>query len=158
MATPTVAGFLTFVRGVMGVPTAALADDAPVITYAMNASLATVYVRIACLPAGIHGYWTPYEMAVYNLAGDFLINYAPDNPSADPPNDVYFSTLRTQFGCLSFVAGVISATFDQGTGETQTVPDWTKGLTLSDLQRLKTPYGRRYLEIAQSSGPMWGLT
>ena len=34
-----------------------------------------------------------------------------------------------------------------------------KGLTLANLQNLKTPWGRMYLSIAQLAGPtIWGLS
>lgn len=153
MGTPTVAGFVTFVRDGMGISTAVLPDNSPYINYAFNASMANVSLQLTTFPAGVAGFWTPYEMAVYNLGGDFLINYAPDQTG-----QTYFADARKAFGCLSFVAGVVASSYDEGTGETLATPDWVKTLTLSDLQRLKTPYGRTYLEIAQSLGPLWGLS
>jgi hypothetical protein len=156
MGDPSIAGFLTFVRGVMGVPSSALPDDAPALTYAFNVAVATTYALLAGVPTPIASAWTIYEIAVYNLGGDLLINYAPDLPGQTPAD--YWAKLREKFGTYAFTAGVVSASYDQGTGETMTPPDFVKSLTLSDLQRLKTPYGRRYLEIAQSSGPLWGLS
>lgn len=153
MAQPTVAGFLTFVRNVMGISSTYLPDNAPILTYAMNVSLATVYLPMATLPAGIVGYWTPYELAVYNLAGDRLVNYAPDQSG-----QTYFADMRRELGLMSFVPGVISSSYDEGTGQTLTVPDFMKTISLMDLQNLRTPWGREYLAYAQMSGPLWGIS
>lgn len=150
---PDAAGFTAFIRGVMGISATHLPDGAPIINYALSASLATVYQSFACLGGTLPGAWTLYEMAVYNLGGDILINYAPDQAG-----EAYFADLRKEFGVYSFVAGVVSASYDQGTGQTITTPDWVKGLTIGDLQRLKTPYGRQYLAMAQDAGPLWGIS
>lgn len=93
-----------------------------------------------------------YSQAVYNLAGDILINIAQDQEG-----QTYFKDLRDAWNIFSFVAGVIESSDDQGTGQSLLVPEAMKGLTFSDLQNLKTPYGRAYLAIAQRYGTMWGI-
>lgn len=153
MSQPTVAGFTVFVRDVMGIGTQYLPNNAPILTYAMNVALATVNLQLTALPAGIAGYWSPYELAVYNLAGDRLVNYAPDQSG-----ETYFMNLRKELGLLSFVPGVIASSYDESTGQTLTVPDFMKTITLGDLQNLKTPWGRAYLAIAQDAGPYWGIS
>ena len=95
-----------------------------------------------------------YNMAVYNLAGSNLINFANDIPGGN-----YFENLRARWKLDSFVAGVVLSAADQGTSDSLTTPESLGQLSLSDLQNLRDPYGRFYLQIAQKYGPaMWGLT
>jgi hypothetical protein len=157
---PTQAGFLVFVRDVMGVPVPALPDNSPALVYAFNVAFMTVNpllgVGVSVPPAA--NTWSIYALAVYNLGGDRLINYAPDTPPS-----TYFKTLRGPapegYGINNFVAGVVSAAADEATSNTLLVPDAFKGLTIADLQKLKTPFGIEYLSLAQQWGPsVWGLT
>lgn len=137
----------------MGVPTLALPDNSASIGYAFNAAMNIVSTDLASVP-NLGSGWSVYEMAIYNLAGDFLVNYAPDQVG-----QTYFSDAREKLGIAAFTAGVIASSSDEGTSQTMTVPDAFKGLTIDDLQRLKTPYGRQYLALAQKYGPsIWGLT
>jgi len=131
----------------MGVPMSALPDDSPAIGYAYEVAIAIVSQQLNLANPLI------YTLAVYNLGGDNLINWAPDVPPS-----TYFADLRTKFGCLSFVAGTISSASDEGTSESIDVVENLKNLTLSDLQSLKTPYGRQYLAFAMRIGTLWGLT
>ena len=54
--------------------------------------------------------------------------------------------------------GVVAASSDESTSTNLLNPEQMKYFTLRDLQMLKTPYGREYLGIAQSVGPIWGVT
>lgn len=151
---PTLAGFMAFVANVMAIPTAALPTSSPIIPIAYQIALEIVNQALACVPASSPSTPSLYALAVYNLAGDRLINYAPDQAG-----QTYFADLRKTLNISGFVGGVISSTADQGTSESLVVPDAMKGLTFADLQTLKTPYGRTYLGIAQSYGPsVWGLS
>jgi len=70
----------------------------------------------------------------------------------------YFTQARLSFKLASFFPGVVGSAGDQGTSVGMDNPEFMKGLTLMDLQLLKTPWGRAYLAIAQKSGPtVWGL-
>ena len=69
-ATPTYSGFLSWVRNVMGVPTQALTDDSPTLTWALN--VATLVVNKGLIVTGM------YALACYNLGGDNLVNFAQD--------------------------------------------------------------------------------
>lgn len=156
---PTLAGFLNFIRTVMQIPAAALPDNSPVITIAFDVSIEIVNPQFNWIGASLI-----YELAVYNLAGSNLLNYATDplpptffinvNGTEVP----YFQALRQQLGMTSFVAGVIQSTSDESTAESLMVPDALKGLTLANLQQLKDPYGRQYLAFAQDYGSLWGLS
>jgi len=144
---PTLAGFLAFIRNVMGIPTNALPDSSPDVAACYTLALEIVSPDLAALSSVI------YPLAVYNLAGDFLINYAQDQPGS-----TYFETLRTSYKIYNFVAGVITSSSDVSTSESLATPEALKNLTLADLQNLKTPYGRQYLAFAQRLGTMWGIS
>jgi hypothetical protein len=144
----------------MGISATYLPDASPYIPVAFAVALEITNEAIALASSLM------YKIAVYNLGGSNLINYAQDvtNPPAYyPPNTDskvgFFAYTRGQYNSTGFVAGVIQASADEGTSESLLVPDAMKNLTLMNLQQLKDPYGRRYLEIAQDYGPaVWGLS
>lgn len=95
-----------------------------------------------------------YGFAVYNLATDRLINWAPDVEGQS-----YFAGLRRDFKISRPALGVATSASDQGTSGTVLNPAFMQNLTLADLQTLKTPWGREYLSFAQQFGPdVWGLS
>lgn len=144
---PTLSGFQDFITNVMGVPSTALPPTSPYIGYAYAVALEVVNQAIQVSSPMM------YTLAVYNLGGDNLINYAPDQPG-----QTYFSAVREDMHITGFVAGVVQSASDDGTGDSLVVQEAFKNLTLSDLQNLKTPYGRTYLGIAQRYGSIWGVT
>ena len=159
---PTIAGFQAFLANVAQVPPAALPRDSPIIGYAFDFALATVNVQLAAAWAPAGG-WTPFQMAVYNLGADLIINWAQDptdepqvyGPNKDQP---YFLALRDGYGVSEFVAGVIQSSGDQGTNQSFVVPRQFEGLTIGQLTNLKTPFGRQYLSLTQDVGTLWGVT
>jgi hypothetical protein len=172
---PTLAGFLLFVRNTMGISTAILPDNSPVIGMAFAVALAIVNPQLKCAPAlpqfdstGAQlngGGLSVYALAVYNLAGDNLLNYAQDLPDAEPvtgsgdPGLPFFAWTRKQLNINGFVSGVIQSSGDNGTSVSLVVQEAAKDFTLANLQQLKTPYGRQYLAFAQSYGPTtWGIS
>ncbi len=154
---PNLADFTTFVYSATQVPTglpipvSALPTNSPYIGYAYNVALATVYKGMQCIAPDI------YVLAAYNLGLDRLINFAPDQTGQS-----YFSTLRSSspngYGINNFVPGVVTAASDESTSTTLTAPEFMGRLTLSDLQRLKTPFGLTYLSFMQDMGTLWGLS
>lgn len=95
-----------------------------------------------------------YDFAVYNLATDRLVNWAPDIA-----NQTYFSDLRRDMKLEAPSLGVKTSGSDQGTSSSLLNPEFMRQLTLADLQTLRTPWGREYIGIAQSFGSdVWGLT
>lgn len=153
---PTLAGFLSFIRSVMGIDPLYLPDDSVAINWAYSVALMIVNPDLTLVTAGPPS--APlsvslYELCVYNLAGDNLINYAPDQPGR-----TFFAEQRKNLGISTFAAGVVSSTSDDGDSVSLAVPDSLKMLTMAQLQNLKTPYGRTYLGYAQTSGTLWGLT
>lgn len=171
---PTLAYFQdTFVRKVMGISTTILPDGEPVTKMALAVAMAIVNPALGCIgvpdvdAAGVSlnsGGFTIYALAIYNLAGDNLINYAQDQSDAAPvkgsdPPMPFFEWIRKQWNVNGFVSGVISGSSDESTSQTLVVQEAAKNFTLANLQQLKTPYGRQYLALAQSYGPStWGIT
>ena len=143
---PTLAGFIMFIRNVMQIPSSILPDNNPVISASYEYSLETVNYMFTITELA-------YVQAIYNLAGDTLINYGEDiTPST------VFADIRTAYKINSFVPGIVSSTSDNGTSTSLITPDFFQNLTLSDLQLMKTPYGRAYLAIAQKAGNLWELS
>lgn len=153
MATPpTVTGFISFIQNVMQIKATYLPTNAPVIQEAFDVAMAVVNQFLALVPVGTSGQ-SIYSLAVYNLAGDNLINFAPDQEGF-----TYFKELRESFGINSFRAGVIQTGGDEGTQAAIIPPEWTQMLTMADLQYIKTPYGRQYMAFAQRFGTLWGMS
>lgn len=161
---PTVAGFLVFIRNVMAINTTVLPDSSPYIGWAFAAAMQIVNPNLGLgiapppLPAPYAPAWTIYQQAVYNLGGDTLINIAQDQTGL-----TYFAKLRGPisdggFGCGDFMAGVVESTSDVSTATSLAIGEGLKNLMLSDLANLKTPWGRAYLSLAMSYGNLWGVT
>lgn len=144
----TLGGFIAFVRGSMAIPTKALPDASEWLLWSYEIAVATVSLQI------LRASPVYYALAVYNLAGDTLINYAPDVAGGD----FFFEKARSKWKILDFVGGIVTGAGDESTSDTLVVPDALKNLTLADLQTLKTPYGRVYLGIAQQIGSIWGIS
>ena len=145
---PTLDGFTCFIRDNMQIPNMVLPDSSSSICMAYRIALDIVNTSLSLASSDI------YTLAVYNLGGDFLINYAHD-----VNGQTYFADLRASFKIYSFVPGVISDSHDVSTGQSLLNSEFMKNLTMSDLQNLKTPYGRQYLAFAQWYGPtIWGVS
>jgi hypothetical protein len=161
---PTLAGYLSFIRNVMGITTAQLPDNAPSIGWTYEVAKAWVNRSLIKWCAPRSPYASMYAIAVYNFAGDRLITYGQDPADApyvegtDPPQK-FFAYSRSTWKIFGFVSGVVQSTSDDGTSVSMVVPEAFKNFTLADLQSLKTPWGREYMAIAQSYGPsIWGLS
>jgi hypothetical protein len=152
MQQPTLAGFIDFIRGVMGIDPLLLPDNSPAIEWAYANALMIVNPTLGLVGVKSPIETTLYIEAVYNLGGDNIINYAPDQPGR-----TYFAELRRSMNITSFAAGLVQSASDSGTSDSLAVPDSLKNLTISQLQNMKTPWGRRYLAIAQTYGTMWGV-
>jgi hypothetical protein len=167
-APPTEAGFLSFIRTVMGISTSVLPDNSPVIPMAYQVALAIVispmglccYCPNPTIPANASGLSLMYTLAVYNLGGDNLLNYAQDLPDAPIYMDErpYFAYWRWKWNLYDFISGVVQSSSDVSTSQSLVVQKAAEEFTLMDLQNLKTPWGRRYLAIVQNFGAIWGIT
>lgn len=149
--------YQSFITNQMQIPASALPLGSPVILMSLAIAEDVVNTELMRIPnIGVNlGYTGPtiYELAVYNLAADNLINFAQDQAG-----QTYFSDLRSAWKINSFVPGVIQSSGDETSLESLLAPEFMKNLTLSDLQNLKTPYGRQYLALAQKYGSLWGMS
>src|ERR1700743_166794 len=98
---PTLTGFTTFVRNEMGIPTSVLPDGSVWIQWAFNQAVSLVNHQIRVVPL-------QYLLAVYNLAGDTLVNIAQDEPDApavpgSKPPLPFFAWTRRRLNLNSFV-------------------------------------------------------
>lgn len=151
---PTQSGFLAFVRNQMQINSTVLPDNSDSIATAFQVAMELANQAINAVSPVI------YTVMVYNLAGANLINFAID---VQPPviyqdGLTYFEFLRKQFGLTSFVGGTVASTSDEGTSESLNVPRNLENLTTADLQLLKTPWGRVYLQYAEQYGTIWGIS
>jgi hypothetical protein len=150
---PTLEGYIDWVRNIMGVDEAHIADDDPYLEMSYDVALEIVNRYLFWASPGI------YTIAVYNLGGDFLCNIAQDDTSTPPGTyPTYWADLRNSLNLNSFVPGLVNAANDEDTSAATMVPLGMQNLTVADLQTLKTPWGRTYMGIAQSVGSMWGLS
>jgi len=131
----------------MGITTTDLPANSIFYTYAYDVAIQIVPYML-CAVGG-----TIYMLTVYNLAGDNLVNFAQDTPPS-----TFFSTLRATLNINDPALGVVASSGDQGTNTSYLNPDFMKGFTLSNLQNLKTPWGRIALGYMQRTGTIWGLT
>lgn len=147
---PTLAGYLDFLQNTVQIPSAALPTNSPYIQLTYDVSVATVNRALCSVSSQI------YTLAVYNLATSLLLSWCPDQ--AGPPPQTYFANAREQWNINNFITGVVNASSDEGTSQSMVVQKAAENFTLDDLQRLKDPYGRQYLQWAQKYGSLWGLT
>jgi len=150
---PTLAGFSDFVYGVMLIDPLYLPTNSPVITYAFDVAFSVVNQALCAVRSPPGQPWSIYAMAVYNLGGSNLVNYAQDQPGW-----TFFSDLRMSLGIAKFQPGVVSSTGDVGTSVAILNPEFMRSMTLANLQQLKDPWGRAYLQFAQDYGTLWGLS
>lgn len=144
---PTLGGYLDFLRTSVVISTADLPSDSPYIQLTYDVSLKTVN-RALCTVSSLI-----YTLAVYNLATSLLLSWCPDQAGR-----TYFADIRKKWNINDFVTGVVQSSSDEGTSQSMIVQKAAENFTLDDLQRLKDPYGRQYLQWAQKYGTLWGLT
>lgn len=94
---PTLAQFQSFVANVMGISPAYLPTTSPQLQYALDHAIDVVRLILGAVPAQ-PGAYSPYQLAVLNLAGHLLVEFAQDvswpivsaSPSSSAP---WFATL-----------------------------------------------------------------
>lgn len=144
---PNVSDYTVFLRN-WGITTQYLPDNSSWIQTTFNIAMDVVTETLNAVAPDI------YTLAVYNLAADRLLNFAPDQT-----NQNYFTQKRASYNLLTSVPGIVGGASDQGTSVPLLNPDQMKQFTLLDLQTLKTPFGRTYMGFAQMYGQsLWGLS
>jgi hypothetical protein len=101
-----------------------------------------------------------YEKAVYNLGVHNLIENAQDvTPTVIYKNNLpYFAYWRDTWKINTFTPGILTSTSDEGTSSSYLNPEFISKLQMSDLQYLKTPFGRAYIGYAMRAGNNWGIS
>lgn len=145
---PTYEGFLGFVRGVMGIPETAIADDSPTLKCCYDAALELVNVSM-----GLCRLPTIYTSTVYNAGGSLMLNHATDIPPS-----TYFFDMRKKLGLGKSVNGLMTSASDQGTSGSTVIGEAMSNLTLADLMMMQDPYGRQVIAVLMELGPQWGYT
>jgi len=138
---PNLTDFTAFVYA-QGVPEADLPSDSPYLPAALE------YAENVVIDSPPDISTVLYVDAVYNLGMHKLLKIAQDiNPYT------FFTDSRKQYGLLSFVAGPIVTSGDQGTSEALLPAEWMKDMTLLANDCLKTPWGQSFLMYQQDYGP-----
>jgi hypothetical protein len=157
---PNLPDYLTFLRQTVGIQVGVLPDSSVVIQATLDVALQTVDDVFLPGAGSVGAVVTSggtnllYCFAVYNLATDRLINFAPD-----VSGQTYFQDQRTKFRIFDVPSGVPSQASDGGTAVGILNPEFMKKLTMGDLQTMKTPWGRHYIAFALAYGPsLWGVT
>jgi hypothetical protein len=166
---PTLEGFTNWVYGVMGVPQSVLPTNSIYLQWAYDEATNLTYTGLDAVPntappdpvTGFPRSPSIYAIAIYNLGGHVLVTIAGDDPAAVAPPDnapTFWSDLRTTLNMNVMSLGLITSASDQGTSAGQQIPSQIADLTLMGLDLLKTPWGRRYLQIVGQWGTLWGLS
>ena len=115
---------------------------------------------ISYTPAGSTATVSLYTLAVYNLGGSNLLQWAQDASGATIYKDglPYFAYMRQLYRMNSFTPGIIQSSADERTNAVLVIPESLENLSIADLQYLTNPYGRQYLAFAQRAGTLWGIT
>ncbi len=138
---PNLPDFTTFVYG-QGVPAADLPSTSQYLQWTFTLASGDALVPPGDMPAIL------YVLAVYNLGMHQLIKMAKDIDG-----QTFFTDTRKTLSLNAFSFGVVTSTGDNADSTTLTVPDWLKDATLQTLDLLRTPWGREYVQYAQSYGP-----
>lgn len=145
--TPTLAGFIAFCRNIVGISEAVMPEDDAGFQLALDYSVLWIPLNLNVYSPAL------YTNAVYNWAASFLIQYQQDQSG-----QVFFTNARSSFGINNFMAGVINYASNDATNQSMTVGKGLQDMSLTDLQRVKDPYGRAALAILQDLSTLWGLT
>jgi hypothetical protein len=160
--TPNLIDFTSYIEDSVHIPTAALPTNDPFIGYAFNIALATcislpAWCGISSAP-GSNALGILYTLAVYNLGVATLFQITPDQAG-----QTYFADARNSkpstnfpnggFGLNTVSTGLVQSSSDEGSSVGLVAPTWAAGLTIGQLQLVKTYWGQQYLSFAQSYGP-----
>jgi hypothetical protein len=162
--TPTLGEFQTWVYSVMGIPQSVLPTTSVYFSYAFDVACMIVNQDLNYIsytpPGGLGPITNLYVLAVYNLGGSNILQWAQDQtPFVIYQNGLpYFQYMRQIFNMNSFVGGVVQSTNDERTNVVLATSEALKNLTIADLQYLNNPYGRAYLSFAQRAGTIWGIS
>jgi len=145
--TPTLSGFITFCRNVVGIPVDVMPDNDPGFQSALDYAALWIPLFLNQLSPGL------FTVCTYNWAASLLIQY-----QQDPTGQVFFTQNRQSLGINNFVPGVLQSASNEATSQSMAIGKGLSNMTITDMQRVKDPYGRQALAILMDLGTVWGLT
>ena len=144
--TPNQTDFNTFVYA-QGVTTAQLPTNSDYLAWAFNYGV-NLTSSVPNLPA------PAYPLACYNGGFHYLLRITPDQAGQS-----FFADARKTYNLLTFVAGAVTSSGDQGTQDALSGSEALSNLSLLGMDMLKTPWGNEWLFYSQAYGPnVVGLT
>lgn len=145
--TPTLDGFTTFCRTIAGITTDVMPDGDPGFDRAFSIAQGMVPCEMNLLDSTI------FTDCTYCWGVSVLVQFQQDQPG-----ETFFADMRSAYGVNNLVPGVISSTADEATSTSLTVGRSLSNLSLTDLQRIKDPFGRQAIAYLMDLGTSWGLT
>jgi hypothetical protein len=149
--TPNLADYVDFLTFTVGIDPAYLPPGSPFVGYALKRALKLVNND----PRADQ---EDYTIAVYNCAAHIQYEITPDvviNGAAF----TFFRDARASYDLYKQSSGVVSASTDVSTSATFAVPNAIAQLMISDLDFMKTFWGRQFLAYQQNYGPtVWDLS
>jgi len=145
--TPTLAGFVTFCRDIAGITLEVMPDDDPGFDRAFAVAQGMIPLELCVISAVI------FTDCTYCWGVSVLVQFQQDQPG-----ETFFSDMRSAYGVNNLVPGVISSTADEATSTSLTVGKSLSNLSLTDLQRIKDPFGRQAIAYLMDLGTSWGLS
>jgi hypothetical protein len=105
----------------------------------------------------------PATVIIGGSALDWEINPLQNYGSVSSPFSIisqynYFANLRELWKINNFVSGVVQSTSDESTSASLAATEIMQRLNFSDLQYLKTPFGRAYLGYVARVGSPFGMS
>lgn len=144
---PNLADFVTFCRDVAGITTVFMPDGDP----GFDRAFAIAQAMVPCELCQVSPYI--FTDCTYCWGVSVILQF-----QLDQAGQTFFTSMREAYGTNNLVPGVISSDADESTSTTMTVGKGLSDLTLTDLQRIKDPFGRQAIAYLQDLGTLWGLT
>ena len=144
---PTLAGFVTFCRDVAGITTTVMPDDDPGFDRGFTIAQSMIPLQLNCIDPVI------FTDCTYCWGVSVILQF-----QGDQSGETYFADMRSAYGVNNLVPGVISSTADEATSTSLTVGKSLSNMSLTDLQRVKDPFGRQAIAYLMELGTSWGLS
>lgn len=147
-STPNLADYTTWLYTQAGIPEEVLPADSVWIPITFDMAKHQINWELSYAAGNL------FPLVFYNLAGDRLINFAQDIAGQE-----FFAGQRAKYRIHEPAVGVVSSGGDGGTSMGLVNPEQLKQMTWTELQMLKTPFGRYYMGYAMASGPtLFGMS
>jgi hypothetical protein len=145
--TPTLAGFVTFCRTVAGINSTVMPDNDPGFDRAFTLAQEWIPCELAQISAIF------FTDCTYSWGVSIILQQ-----QLDQTGQTFFADMRAAYGVNNLVPGVITSDADESTSTTLTTGKSLSNLSLTDLQRIKDPFGRQAIAYLMDMGTLWGLS